>query len=263
MSHHRATLSSRLAVTALAAVALLATSSIVDPSYAASASPSSTAQRVVRRHHPAPSHFTHGRVDNPWFPLKPGTRYVYRGQGGRARVPRRADRDVPHQGRRRRHLSCGARPRLQRTGGLDRADATTGTPRPRAATVWYFGENTADARPAAATWSATRARSPRGSAVRRPASSCPHTRTSDRPTGRSSCVGRPRTSSQWCATAGTSDTPLVASQHALVTREFSPLEPGIVEHKYYVRDVGDVYDVSVRGEVAHARLVSLTHLPRR
>ena len=40
-------------------------------------------------------------------------------------------------------------------------------------------------------------------------------------------------------------------------------EPGVVEHKYYVRDVGDVYDVSVKGEVAHARLVSLTHLPRR
>ena len=80
MPHHRAVTSSRLAVTGLAAVALLASPTIVDASPAASATP--TADRAVPRHHPAPSHFTHGRVDNPWFPLKAGDRYVYRGTEG-------------------------------------------------------------------------------------------------------------------------------------------------------------------------------------
>ncbi len=30
-------------------------------------------------HHPPATRFTHGRVDNEWFPLRPGTRLVYRG----------------------------------------------------------------------------------------------------------------------------------------------------------------------------------------
>ena len=57
-------------------------------SAAPSAKPSAAGHHaVVRRHHPAPSHFTHGGVDNRWFPLKPGNRYVYRGaeEGKRGR----------------------------------------------------------------------------------------------------------------------------------------------------------------------------------
>ena len=52
--------------------------------------PGDYAAGVPHRVHPSPSHFTQGRVDNPWFPLKPGTRLVYRGQRGRGAHPRRA-----------------------------------------------------------------------------------------------------------------------------------------------------------------------------
>jgi hypothetical protein len=57
-------------------------------------------------------------------------------------------------------------------------------------------------------------------------------------------------------------TPITASRHAAETREFSPLEPGVVEHKFYVRDIGDVRDVTVKGGTDHTHLVSLSHLPR-
>jgi hypothetical protein len=57
-------------------------------------------------------------------------------------------------------------------------------------------------------------------------------------------------------------TPLLASRHALETKEFSSLEPGVVEHKYYVRNIGDVRDITVKGGVEGQRLVSITHLPR-
>ena len=46
--------------------------------------------------------------------------------------------------------------------------------------------------------------------------------------------------------------PYVSSTHAMVTREWTPLQPGHVEHKYYVRGVGLVKDGS-------AELVSITH----
>src|SRR3954470_18265321 len=41
---------------------------------------SHAAAEVPHGVHPSPSHFTHGRVDNRCFPLKPGDRYVYRGK---------------------------------------------------------------------------------------------------------------------------------------------------------------------------------------
>ena len=64
----------RLTVVALAAAGLLAAAASISlPSQAAS-----TSHRGSKVH-PSPSHFTHGRVTNPWFPLKPGSRYVYRG----------------------------------------------------------------------------------------------------------------------------------------------------------------------------------------
>jgi hypothetical protein len=56
--------------------------------------------------------------------------------------------------------------------------------------------------------------------------------------------------------------PLLESRHALLTRETSPLEPGVVDHKYYVRDVGSVREQTVRGGRERLWLVGLTHLPR-
>jgi hypothetical protein len=57
--------------------------------------------------------------------------------------------------------------------------------------------------------------------------------------------------------------PLLWSDHALLTRETSPLEPGVVDHKYYVRDVGDVREVTVKGGRERLHLVAIRHLPRR
>ena len=40
---------------------------------------------------------------------------------------------------------------------------------------------------------------------------------------------------------------LLRSHHALLTKETFPLEPGVVDHKYYVRDIGDVREATVHG----------------
>jgi hypothetical protein len=41
--------------------------------------------------------------------------------------------------------------------------------------------------------------------------------------------------------------PAVSSAHALLTRETTRLEPGVVDHKLYVRGYGTVREVTVRG----------------
>ena len=50
--------------------------------------------------------------------------------------------------------------------------------------------------------------------------------------------------------------PYVSSHHAVRTKEWTPLEPGVVENKYYVRGVGDVKEVTVKGPKERLRLVS-------
>ena len=56
--------------------------------------------------------------------------------------------------------------------------------------------------------------------------------------------------------------PLIDTHQALLTRETTVLEPGVVDHKYYVRDLGTVREVTVKGGSESLRLVAVTHLPR-
>src|SRR5262245_63331202 len=96
---------------------------------------------VPHRVHPSPSHFTHGRVDNRWFPLRPGTRYVYRGHEDGART-----RDVLIATYRTKVIdgvTCRVVfDRVWRNGRLNERthDFYAQTKR---GTVWYFGERTA------------------------------------------------------------------------------------------------------------------------
>jgi hypothetical protein len=47
-------------------------------------------------------------------------------------------------------------------------------------------------------------------------------------------------------------------EHALETSEWTPLERGVVEHKYYVKGVGNVRTIMVKGGSEEEHLVSIT-----
>src|SRR5204863_10045028 len=51
--------------------------------------------------------------------------------------------------------------------------------------------------------------------------------------------------------------PYVSSSRAVLTKEWTPLEPGTLDHKYYVRGVGQVKEVTVKGPTERAELVSV------
>ena len=44
----------------------------------------------------------------------------------------------------------------------------------------------------------------------------------------------------------------------MLTKEWTPLEPGVVDHKLYVRGIGTVLEQTVKGGVERAALVSVT-----
>ncbi|HET7485989.1 MAG TPA: hypothetical protein VFJ64_11530 [Solirubrobacterales bacterium] len=50
--------------------------------------------------------------------------------------------------------------------------------------------------------------------------------------------------------------PFVSSHHALRTKEWTPLEPKVLDNKYYVRGIGTVREIAVKGPVERLRLVS-------
>jgi len=49
--------------------------------------------------------------------------------------------------------------------------------------------------------------------------------------------------------------------NALLTQEWTPLEPGVVDQKMYVRGIGNVLERSVKGGNEHLELVSLRRGP--
>lgn len=52
-------------------------------------------------------------------------------------------------------------------------------------------------------------------------------------------------------------TPKVTSTKALLTEEWTPLEPGVLDHKFYVRGVGTVLEQTVKGGDERNALVSV------
>ncbi len=53
--------------------------------------------------------------------------------------------------------------------------------------------------------------------------------------------------------------PYISSKTALLTKEWTPLEPGVLDHKVYVRGIGTVLEETVKGGTEHLELVAVKH----
>jgi hypothetical protein len=51
--------------------------------------------------------------------------------------------------------------------------------------------------------------------------------------------------------------PYGSFDHVLVTEEFTPLEPRVVERQYYVAGVGDIVEATVKGQPERIELVAV------
>jgi hypothetical protein len=205
---------------------------------------------------PNPGDFV-ARVDNPWFPLLPGTTFVYRGvkDGKTARdvvTVTHATRTI--QGVR----STAVADRLYLAGRLEER-TTDWYAQDRRGNVWYFGEATAELDRAGhvtsteGSWLAGRNGAKAGIYM------------TARPT-----VGQSRLQEYYKGHAedhfavvslrARVSVPYTTSSRALLTKEWTPLEPGTLDHKYYVRGIGNVKEVTVKGPLERSELVSV-HRP--
>ena len=194
------------------------------------------------------------RVDNPWFPLRPGTTLIYRGvKDGKP------SRDVVTVSRGSTVIdgvpSATVKDDLYLKGKLEER-TTDWYAQDSAGNVWYFGEATAELNPngsvknTSGSWRAGRDGARAG--IYMPAN--PHP-------GQSGLQeyyrGQAEDHYRVKDLAATVRTPAASSARALLTEEWTPLEPGVLDHKLYVRGIGTVLEQTVRGGDERNTLVSI------
>ena len=194
------------------------------------------------------------QVTNPWFPLKPGTTFVYTGE-----KDGRSGRDVVTVTDRMkviRGVRCTAvDDRLYADGRL--AERTTDWyAQDSNGTVWYFGEATAEldrsghVTSTEGSWLAGRNGARAG--IYMPAR--PHVGQ----TGRQEYYkGHAEDHFAVVSVRARVSVPYVTSTRAVLTKEWTPLEPGTLDHKYYVRGIGTFKEVTVKGPLERDILVSV------
>src|SRR6478735_5596376 len=195
------------------------------------------------------------RVTNAWFPLRPGTVWVYRGvKDGK---PARDVVTVPRATKTIDGVRCQVvEDRLYLPGRL--AERTTDWyAQDRAGNVWYFGESTAEldthgrVTSTEGSWQAGRDGAVAG--IYMPARPRPGQ------TGRQEYLkGEAEDHYRVVGLHTTVSVPYTTSRSALLTEEWTPLEPGVLDHKLYVRGVGTVLEQTVKGGDERNALVSFT-----
>jgi len=194
------------------------------------------------------------RVDNPWFPLKPGTSYVYRGvKDGQ---PSRDVLTVTHKTKRIAGAQCVVvSDRLYLRGRLHERTTDWYTQDAKG-NVWYFGESTAEldrnghVTSTEGTWQA-------GRNGAKPGIYMPADPTVGQSGRQEFYEHHAEDHFEVLSLHANVRAPYVTSKNALLTNEWTPLEPGVIDHKYYVRGLGNVLEQTVKGGAERNVLVSV------
>jgi hypothetical protein len=194
------------------------------------------------------------RVDNPWFPLIPGTTFVYRGvKDGKAA---RDVFKVLHTTKTIQGVRCtSVSDRLYLAGRLEER-TTDWYAQDRRGNVWYFGEATAEldrsghVTATEGSWLAGRHGARAGIYI-----------TAHPRVGQTALQeyykGHAEDHFAVVSVHARVSVPYVSSASAVLTKEWTPLEPGTLDHKYYVRGIGTVKEATVKGPLERDVLVSV------
>ena len=195
-----------------------------------------------------------GRIDNPYLPLVPGTRFRYQGtpeQGSETVLV-----EVTHRTKRILGVpTVVVHDTVTRRGQLVE-DTLDWYAQDREGNVWYFGEDTKEYKNGKVvgtqgSWQAGKDGAEPGIVMKA------HPRVGDR-YRQEHYPGVAEDMAQVLSVAERVTVPFGAFRQVVLTKEFSPLEPNTVEHKYYARGVGDVLETEGRDERDRLELVDVT-----
>jgi len=231
---------------------LVVSASVVGAVAAAVASASSARPSNAAHAIPPASSFS-ARVDNVWFPLKPGTRYVY--TGVKDGIASRDVVTIAHGSKTIEGVRCVVvHDRLYLRGRLEER-TTDWYSQDARGNVWYFGEDTAELDKNG------RVTSTSGSWITgvdgaRPGIYMPaHPRVGE--SGRQEFY-KGQAEDHFRVVSLVSTATAARTKSVLLTQEWTPLEPGVLDHKMYVRGVGTVFEQTEKGGNERNELVSVT-----
>ncbi len=199
-----------------------------------------------------PADFT-TKIDNPYLPLRPGSRWAYRAtdaEGGKSRV-------VVTVTHRTKLIANGIRARVVRdvaTEGGKLAEATDDWyAQDRAGNVWYLGEATTlykNGRPQSTEGSFEAGVDGAQAGVAMPA----HPRVGQH-YRQEYYKGHAEDRARVMSLRQMAEAPFGFFRRSLMTAETSPVEPKVLEYKFYARGVGQVLAVDVSGGSDREELV--------
>ena len=218
-----------------------------------------TAAALAAAAAPAPADFT-TRIDNPYWPMKPGSRWVYRetdSEGARQRV-------VVTVTRRTKLIANGVTARVVH-------DVVTEDGKPvevtddwyaqdRAGNIWYLGEDTTeyeDGRPVSKEGSFEAGVDGARAGLIMPAR--PRVGMRYR---QEHFEGHAEDRAKIVSLRERVKVPLRRYKRTLMTLETNPLEPKVLEYKWYARGVGPVLEIGVSGGSDRAVLLRYRRLPQ-
>lgn len=193
------------------------------------------------------------RVDNPWYPLNPGSVYVYRGV--KDGEPSREVMTVTHRTRVIDGAPCVVvQDLLYLRGRLEERTIDWYTQDAKG-NVWYFGERTAEldksgkVKSTAGSWTAG------VDGARAGIFMFAHP-TPGRWARQEYYKGQAEDHFKVVSLRVAVRVPYISTSRAMLTKEWTPLEPGVIDHKYYVRGIGTVLEQTAKGPLERNELVS-------
>jgi hypothetical protein len=192
-------------------------------------------------------------VTNAWFPLRPGSVYHYRGvKDGK---PSRDVMTVTHRTRMIDGARCVAVSDLLYLRGRLGERTTDYYTQDAKGNVWYFGEKTAelDAHGHVTSTSGSWMAGVHGAKPGIFMFAHPRPGLSAR---QEYLKGEAEDHFVVVSMRQRAVVPYGTFRSAMLTKEWTPLEPGVIDHKYYVRGIGTVLEQTVKGGNERNELVS-------
>jgi hypothetical protein len=205
---------------------------------------SSSQEQKAYTPHINPAHFT-TKVDNEYFPMKPGTTFVY--EGGQER----GEMTVTHHTRMVMGVECVVVEDIEWEGDMLIERTYDWFAQDKEGTVWYFGEDTKEYEngkvvSTKGSWEAGVDGAKAGILMQ-----------ADPKVGQSYhqeyYPGEAMDMARVLSSNASITVPYGSFDHVLETREWTPLQPGFSERKYYVGGVGPL------GNPADLGLVAVKH----
>jgi hypothetical protein len=194
-------------------------------------------------------------IDNPFFPLVPNTTFVY--LGTKEGSAQRDEFAVTRRTKMIMGVTCREVRDQAYLDGVLAEDTLDWFAQDKQGNVWYFGEDTKELDAngnvisTEGSWQAGVNGAQPGIVMEA------DPRVGDPPYRQEFLAGVAEDMATILALNKTVNVPFGSFSNCLETEEFSPLEPGAIDHKFYARGVGFIQSVALRGGRERLELVTI------